>query len=186
MQNDDGRILVADDGWRAGPLPAHGDGRSAPREAITQDDQHVLVVDDEWWVRAFLRVGLEEAGFAVTEAEDAETALAAMDAVPVRVLVTDVNLGAGPDGLALAAAARRRCPDLRVVYVSGDPDRFRQRCLGTWERFVPKPFPVGTVVRAVSEMAASATEDRAAPGLWAAKRLDWLPPPGASPAQRIA
>ena len=185
MQND-GRVLVADDGWRAGPLPAQGDGRSAPREAVTQDDQHVLVVDDEWWVRAFLRVGLEDAGFAVTEAQDAEAALAAMDATPVRVLVTDVNLGAGPDGLALAAAARRRRPDLRVVYVSGDPDRFRQRCLGTWERFVPKPFPVGTVVRAVSEMAASATKDRAGPGLWAAKRLDWLPPPGASPTHRPA
>ena len=185
MQND-GRVLVADDGWRAGPLPAHGDGRWVPQEAVSRNDGHVLVVDDEWWIRAFIRVGLEEAGFAVTEAEGAEAALAAMDATPVRVLVTDANLGAGPDGLALAAAARRRCPDLRVVYVSGDPDRFRQRALAGWERFVPKPFPVGTVVRAVSEMAASATKDRAGPGLWAAKRLDWLPPPGASAAHRAA
>ena len=185
MQND-GRILVADDGWRAGPLPAQGDKGSAPQEAVMPDDARVLVVDDEWWIRAFIRVGLEEAGFAVTEAEDAEAALAAMDATPVRVLVTDLNLGAGPDGLALATAARRRRPDLRVVYVSGDPDRFRQRCLGTWERFVPKPFPVGTVVRAVSEMAALAAQDRAGPGLWSAKKLDWLPPPGASPAHRAA
>ena len=185
MQNH-GRILVADDGWRAEPFPAHGDGRSAPREAITQNDAHVLVVDDEWWVRAFIRVGLEEAGFAVTEAEDGEAALAAMDAAPVRVLVTDLNLGAGPDGLALAAAARRRCPDLPVVYVSGDPDRFRGRALAERERFVPKPFPVGTVVRAVSEMAALAVGDRIRPSLWAAKRLDWLPPPGASPTHRTA
>ncbi len=144
------------------------------------------MVDDEWWVRAFLRVGLEDAGFAVTGAQDAEAALAAMDAAPVRVLVTDLNLGAGPDGLALAAAARRRCPDLHVVYVSGDPDRFHRRTLGTWERFVPKPFPVGTVVRAVSEMAALAVGDRTRPGLWAAKRLDWLPPAGAPPTHRAA
>ena len=185
MQNN-GRILVVDDEWRAGPLPARGNSRSAPKEAALRNDEQVLVVDDEWWVRAFIRVGLEEAGFAVTEAEDAATALAAVDAMPVRVLVTDLNLGGGPDGLALAAAARRRRPDLRVVYVSGDPDRFHRRTLGTWERFVPKPFPVGTVVRAVSEMAALAAGERATPGLWAAKRLDWLPPAGAPPAHRAA
>ena len=185
MQNN-GRVLVADDEWCAGPLPARGNSRSAPQEAIMENDEQVLVVDDEWWVRAFIRVGLEEAGFAVTEAQDAETALAAMDATPVRVLVTDLNLGAGPDGLALAAAARRRRPDLRVVYVSGDPDRFHQQALAGWERFVPKPFPVGTVVRAVSEMAASVVEDRARPGLWAAKKLDWVRPLDASPAHRPA
>ena len=185
MQND-ARVLVAEDEWRAGPLPTRGNSRSAPQAAALRNDEQVLVVDDEWWVRAFIRVGLEEAGFAVTEAEDAEAALAAMDATPVRVLVTDLNLGAGPDGLALAAAARRRRPGLRVVYVSGDPDRFRQRTLGTWERFVPKPFAVGTVVRAVAEMAALAVGDRARPGLWAAKRLDRVPPPGASPTHRPA
>lgn len=104
----------------------------------------------------------------------------------MRVLVTDLNLGGGPDGLALAAAARRRCPDLRVVYVSGDHDRFHQRALAGWERFVPKPFPVGTVVRAVSEMAALAVGDRAMPSLWVAKKLDWVRPLGASPAHRHA
>jgi DNA-binding NtrC family response regulator len=185
MQND-GRILVADDGWRAGPLPAQGDKGSAPQEAVMLNDARILVVDDEWWIRAFVRVDLEEAGFAVAEAQDAEAALAALDAVPVQVLVTDLDLGGGPDGLALAAAAKRRCPDLRVVYVSGDPDRFRQRALAGWERFVPKPFPIGTVVRAVSEMAALDAGERAMPGLWAAKRLDWLPPPGASPPHRAA
>ena len=151
-----------------------------------QNDRHVLVVDDEWWVRAFLRVGLEDAGFAVTEAEDAETALAVLDAAPVRVLVTDVNLGAGPDGLALAAAARRRCPDLHVVYVSGDPDRFHRRALAEWERFVPKPFPVGTVIKAVAEMVALAAGARPPSSLWTAKMLDWVPPSGASPTHRRA
>ena len=72
-----------------------------------QNSGLVLVVDDEWWVRAFIRLGLEEAGFAVVEAPDAETALAVIDTAPVRVLVTDLDLGGGPDGLALAAAASR-------------------------------------------------------------------------------
>ena len=31
-----------------------------------------------------------------------------------------------------------------------------------------------------------AAEDRARPSLWAAKMLDWVPPPGASPTHRAA
>jgi DNA-binding NtrC family response regulator len=149
-------------------------------------DEYILVVDDEWWVRAFIRVALEEHGFAVVEAQDADTALAMLDAVPVRVLVTDLNLGAGPDGLALAAAARRQCPNLQVVYVSGDPDRFHQRALAEWERFVPKPFPLETVVKVVSEMAAPAVADRAGPNLWAAAKLNWVPPSDTLPTHRAA
>jgi two-component system, OmpR family, response regulator len=142
----------------------------------------VLVVDDEWWVRAFIRLGLEEAGFAVVEAPDAETALAVIDTAPVRVLVTDLNLGPGPDGFALAAAAQLRCPDLPTLYVSGDPDRFHQRIFAGWERFVPKPFPLATVIRAVSEMAALPVRDRPRPSLWAAQTLKWVPsPPGVRP-----
>ena len=84
-----------------------------------------------------------------------------------------------------AAAAKRRCPDLRVVYVSV-PDRFRRRALAGWERFVPKPFPIGTVVRTVSEMAASAVGDRLGPNPWAANNLDRVPPSAASPMHRSA
>ena len=120
---------------------------------MQDNDGAILVVDDNWWMRALIRMGLEEAGFAVEEAPDAEAALAVIDTAPVRVLVSDVDLGPGPDGLALAAAARRRRPRLPTVYVSGDHERFHGRALAGWERFVPKPFSLGTVVRVVAEMA---------------------------------
>jgi CheY-like chemotaxis protein len=112
----------------------------------------VLVVEDEWLVRQLVCESLEAAGFDVTEMDDAETALAAMTIAPA-VLVTDLNLGPGMDGLALAAEARQRWPALPVVYVTGDYDRFRQRMLTEGERLVPKPFDPTTLVAAVLEMA---------------------------------
>lgn len=138
-----------------------------------RNDGLILVVDDEWWVSLFIRVGLEEAGFAAMEVPDAEAALAVVDTTPVRVLVTDLELGPGPDGLALSEAVQRRCPGLPTVYASGDPYRFGRRGLAAWERFVPKPFPLETLVRVVTEMAAG---DRAGAGLWTAQQRNWLSP----------
>ena len=146
-----------------------------------RNDGLILVVDDEWWVSLFIRVGLEEAGFAAMEVPDAEAALAVMDITPVRVLVTDLDLGPGPDGLALAEAAQRRCPGLPTVYASGDPYRFGLRGLAAWERFVPKPFPLEALVRVVSEMAAGC---HAGEGLWTARKRNWFSPSDAAAPMR--
>ena len=147
------------------------------------DDEPVLVVEDQWWMRRLIRMGLEEAGLTAAEAPDAAAALAVVDAAPVRVLVTDLDLGPGPDGLALAAAARRRRPDLRVVYVTGDPERLDRRPLAEWEWLVPKPFALGALVGVVSEVAALADAGPAAPGPWGTQeQLDWIPLSGV-PAQ---
>ena len=147
----------------------------------------ILVVDDHRWMRELIRMGLEEAGFEVEEAPDAETALAVIDAAPVRVLVTDLDLGPGPDGLALAREARRRCSRLPTVYVSGDAERFRRRPLAGWERFVPKPFTLETVVRVVAEMAMPPPAwGRAGADLWAAQRPNWAAPPPDAPRRRMA
>ena len=148
------------------------------------DNEPVLVVEDQWWTRAFIRVGLEGAGFTTIDVADAETALEVLDAMPtVRVLVTDVDLGAGMGGLALAAGARRRCPGLHVVYVTGDPDRVDRRPLAQWERLVPKPFALGALVGVVSEVAALAAGGRATPSpRETQEQLDWIPLSGV-PAQ---
>jgi len=150
------------------------------------NDKLILVVDDAPWIRTLIRMGLEEVGFAVAEAPDAETALEVADTAPVRVLVTDLDLGPGPDGLALAACVRRRRPRMPTVYVSGDTERFHRRALAGWERFVPKPFSLGTVVGIVAEMATPPPcGGRAAGDLWAAQKLDWLAPSSETPVHRF-
>ncbi|MDX2234299.1 MAG: response regulator [Hyphomonadaceae bacterium] len=79
----------------------------------------ILVVEDEALVRMVAVETLEDFGFAVLEAANADEALATLDRTPaVRVLVTDVGLP-GMNGRQLADEARRRRPDLRVVFMTG-------------------------------------------------------------------
>ena len=120
----------------------------------------VLLVDDDPLIREAVADALGAAGLKVGQAADAEAALAA-DRIgtgaepPPAVLVTDVNLGPGMDGLALAEAARRRLPGLGIVYITGRPSNLDGHALGARERFLPKPFAPETVVRAVRSLLAA-------------------------------
>lgn len=104
----------------------------------------VLLVEDEAPLRETLAEGLAEAGLDVAEAPSAEVALwvaaAALAGRPPRVLVADVNLGRGMDGLALAAEARRRWPVVGVVVMTGMRANLEGRCPGPREVCPPKPF----------------------------------------------
>jgi CheY-like chemotaxis protein len=123
-----------------------------------------LIVEDEPLIRMMVCDLLEDAGFAVAAAGDADDALGAFLAAPAdqpSVLVTDVNLGPGADGLALAAAARRLRPGLPVVYVTANPERVAAaRRRGPDDRVVAKPFDSDALVRAVTAAAAAAGRSR--------------------------
>jgi CheY-like chemotaxis protein len=123
-----------------------------------------LVVEDEAMIRMLVCELLEEAGFAVAAAGDAAAALGAFLAAPADqpwVLVTDINLGPGADGVALAAAARRLRPGLPVVYVTANPDRVAAARRGSPDdRVVAKPFDSEALVRTVVDAAAAAGAGR--------------------------
>jgi len=104
----------------------------------------VLVVEDDTVVRLSLCECLEDAGLEILDAGNAAAALAILEKPPYRiiVLVTDLNLGPGDNGLALAAKARRRLPRLRVVYATGSPEMLRGRQMRPWERLFTKPYDI--------------------------------------------
>lgn len=80
----------------------------------------VLLVEDEPAVRSETARLLRSAGCCVTEAEDAEDALAALTSeATVDLMITDMDLPFGLDGAALAEAGRALRPDLKVLFVSG-------------------------------------------------------------------
>ena len=117
----------------------------------------VLLVEDEPLIREMLAEGLADAGLRVAEAPSAETALGAVDAAggaarPPRVLVTDVDLGGGMDGLALAAEARRRWPDLGVVVMTGRPANLDRRRPDPREVHLHKPFGPNRLTAAVHDL----------------------------------
>lgn len=109
----------------------------------------ILVVEDEFLVRA-VAVGLvEDAGFEAIEAANADQAIAILETRgDIRVVFTDVNMPGSMDGLKLAAAVRDRWPPIEFIVTSGrqfiDVDALPERSL-----FLMKPYSHFQVAQAL-------------------------------------
>ena len=101
----------------------------------------VLVVEDEALVRMLVVQTLEEAGFAVREAAEAQGALEVLrtdDAI--RLMITDVGLP-GLNGRRLADAARAQRPDMKVLFMTGYADSsLLENVLPEGFGLITKPF----------------------------------------------
>ncbi|WP_189168923.1 ATP-binding protein [Pilimelia anulata] len=117
--------------------------------------ESVLLVEDEPQVRALLHRILGENGYTVTEAAGPAAALDLLRAgeVPVDLLVTDVVMP-GMSGPQLAAAAAEHRPELRVLFLSGYPDRTITHHGDLDERaaFLQKPVVAPALLRKVREV----------------------------------
>ncbi|GGS32236.1 MULTISPECIES: response regulator transcription factor [Actinokineospora] len=81
----------------------------------------LLIVEDDDRVRASLRLALEDEGYTITEAPDAETALDSLNRLgPPEVMVVDLMLG-GMDGFGCIRQVRRTS-DLPIIVVSARAD----------------------------------------------------------------
>lgn len=80
-----------------------------------------LVVEDEALIRMSLVDALESGGYTVSECGDGASAMNFIDAShDLRGLATDIRLGEGPNGWEVAHHARKKYPDIAVVYMTGD------------------------------------------------------------------
>jgi DNA-binding response OmpR family regulator len=79
----------------------------------------VLVVDDERVIADTLSIILGRNGFTVQTAYDGESALEKARAVTPQLLLSDVMLGPGIDGIQLAIAMVQACPGCKVLLFSG-------------------------------------------------------------------
>jgi len=82
----------------------------------------VLLVDDEEDLLDIANQNLEEMGFTVYQARNAQDALKLLDHRPdIGLMITDVIMPGGMNGVELASKVREARPDIRVVYCSGFP-----------------------------------------------------------------
>lgn len=107
----------------------------------------ILVIDDEPPIRKLLRMGLTTQGYAVVEASNGRTALAALGAGTVDLALLDLGL---PDmrGHDLLRTIRERRPDLPVVVLSSRDDetgKVEALDLGA-DDYVTKPFGMGELL----------------------------------------
>ena len=111
----------------------------------------VLVVEDEDLLRELVVDVLSDAGLDVVAAGTAEAALDATSRSGMpRAVVTDINLGAGMSGLALADAIRALSPGVGVIFITGRPDNLDGRPPSPRERRLLKPFSLASLVLAVN------------------------------------
>jgi signal transduction histidine kinase/CheY-like chemotaxis protein len=112
----------------------------------------VLLVEDEPMVREFVELTLEAAGYVVLSAAHGDQALAAAGRweEEIDVLLTDVVMP-GIHGPELAARLRANRPDLKVIFMSGHASDAVARGgdLGVAGDFIPKPFSIDTLRRAI-------------------------------------
>jgi len=114
----------------------------------------VLVVEDEPLLRMDTVDMVEEAGFEPVEAANAKQAMQALEERDdIRIILSDIDMPPGMDGVELVAIVRNRWPPIEIILVSGqivsDEVQLPERGL-----FFSKPFRSQEVIAAMARMAA--------------------------------
>ena len=126
----------------------------------------ILLVDDEANIRRMLGALLRDEGFAVTEAASGNAALLLLDQADPDVILLDLMMPPGPDGLETLSKIRVRGSTAPVIMMSGKAqltDAVRAVKLGAFQ-FLEKPLALEAVlvtVRAALELNRTRAENRA-------------------------
>ena len=138
--------------------------------ALDGRGERILLVEDELAVRMVARAVIERAGYHVTEADDAPSALAVWDAAeqPFDLLLTDMVMPNGITGSELAAELRRRQPGLKIVLTTGYSHDLLKKGAQTvaGARILLKPFsraPLLAILRETLDAPASVDDASTAP-----------------------
>jgi len=122
------------------------------KQSSPQKKPVVLVVEDEAILRMQLVEMLDEQGFLVREAADADEALRELEAdANVELLMTDIQMPGTRDGLGLIRVVHERWPHLPLMVTSGRLHPSTDELPGG-ARFVAKPINEREVLRHMSDL----------------------------------
>ena len=122
----------------------------------------ILVVEDEAAVRSTVRRQLETLGHRVVVADEAATAMPILRGSDrPDVLLTDVVLGSGMNGIDLADAARQLIPGLPVIFMSGFTavPEAHQRIKDSGAPLLTKPLTLSQLERAINAVMPGSPRD---------------------------
>jgi DNA-binding LytR/AlgR family response regulator len=87
----------------------------------TKEEATLLIVEDDQDFVTLTTLLLEQLGFKqILSARTYHEALAIMDEVPVHLLLLDIDLGRGKNGIMLAQDVRHQYPDLPIIYITSN------------------------------------------------------------------
>jgi two-component system, cell cycle sensor histidine kinase and response regulator CckA len=148
-------------------FPRHADASAAPVPelapapvAAIRGEGTVLLAEDDRSVRRLVVSELTRRGFTVLEADDGATALEVFQREKDRVdvLVTDVVMPR-MNGADLAKAAGRIRPGLKILFISGHPERAGAGLDPTGvTNLLMKPFTADTLASRIKELIAGRSE----------------------------
>jgi CheY-like chemotaxis protein len=112
----------------------------------------ILFAEDDLVLNMATCVALEDEGVSV---KCVYSGLAAIEAISrldyLDALLTDIDLGKGPDGFDVARYARSLYPDLPVVYVSGTMGLHHAANGVEGSLFIAKPYHQAQIAKALDE-----------------------------------
>lgn len=112
----------------------------------------ILIVEDEPLVRLGAARTIEDAGFEVIEAANADEAIEILEnRSDIRVVFTDMHMPGSLDGLKLAHAVRNRWPPIKIIVTSGH-GQVSEEDLPTGGRFFAKPYDLEEITNALREL----------------------------------
>ena len=111
---------------------------------------HVLVVEDEAFLREVVAESLQEAGYEVAHVGDGDAGLAVLQSdAPVDVLVSDIRLP-GMSGYELATAGRALRPGLKMILMTGYAPSLPPDLKPAVFRVLQKPFRIDSLAGVVA------------------------------------
>ncbi|MFN0062177.1 MAG: response regulator [Myxococcaceae bacterium] len=128
---------------------------------VTPLNPQVLIVDDDAFVRVFLKDALEGGNYRFLEAADGEEAVEKAQASQPDVVLLDLFMPK-QSGLEALSRLRQVTPDSRVVVISSlDSESLVQQALEAGALgFISKPFHPMEIVSAVRQALAGSVEQR--------------------------
>jgi len=111
----------------------------------------ILIIDDEAEVLGLLRMTLEDEGYDVDEATNAEDGMALLEREDFDTVVTDVHMGR-TSGIELCAFAKKNRPDVPVVVLTafGNVDVAVDALRAGAADFLSKPIDIDVLLKSVA------------------------------------
>ncbi|WP_295556634.1 response regulator [uncultured Hyphomicrobium sp.] len=115
------------------------------QSASSQPPTRILIVEDDPILRFTLAMELNQEGFAVREARDADEAETVLQTgAAIDAIVTDIEMPGARDGIALAKYVRAFYPGVRVIVVSGIVPK--SGIVGVADAFFGKPYDIERII----------------------------------------
>ena len=121
----------------------------------SQDQARLLIVEDHFETRTYLRLALEGSHH-VTVVSTAEEALLALEHGSCDLLLVDIALGKGMNGIELVASLRRSADYADVPIIGMTAHQFgngrKEMLQEGFDAFLPKPFFPEDLLRLVTKL----------------------------------